>query len=204
MTESATGLLDWNDSRGWLGQAGYVLQQFPDRNRVHTSYAWALAPVIRGAPAEVHLGYGFNYQDAEQNRFVLTPAVSRGVGLGVSDPLAGRYAPYYTPQNMQTHSATGAVTLRPTSLVTLRASGSYGVRATENAPFFFQASSGVAQSPVVLSYYRRTFHPWNARTALSATLPAGLTTTLYGEHVRTAFWASTAVGLEISRRFLPR
>ncbi|MBA2572783.1 MAG: tetratricopeptide repeat protein, partial [Gemmatimonadetes bacterium] len=119
MTKSATGLLDWNDARGWMGQAGYVLQQFPDRNRVHTSYAWALAPVVRGAPAEVHLGYGFNYQDAEQNRFILTPAVSRGVGLGVSDPLAGRYAPYYTPQSMQTHSATGAVTLRPTSLVTL-------------------------------------------------------------------------------------
>ncbi len=121
--------------------------------------------------------------------------------LGVSDPLAGRYAPYYTPQNMQTHSATGAVMLRPTSLVTVRASGSYGVHATENAPFF-QTSSGLVQSPPVLSYYRRTFHPWNARAALSANLPAGVTASLYGEHMRTAFWASTAVGVEISRRFV--
>lgn len=204
MTQSATGLLDWNDPRGWMGQAGYVLQQFPDRNRLHTSYAWALAPVVRDAPAEVHLGYGFNYQDAEQNRFVLAPAVRRGVGQGAPDRFAGRYEPYYTPQNMRTHSVAGAVALRPSAMLTLRASGTYGVHAMENAPFFFQTGSGATPSSPVLSYYRRTFRPWNTRVAVSAVLPAGLTSTLYGEHIRTAFWASTAVGLELSRRFVAR
>ncbi len=204
MTESASGLLDWNDPRGWMGQAGYVLQRYPDQNQIHTSYVWTLAPVVRGAPAEVHLGYGFNYQDAEQNRFVLAPVVRRGVGQGATDPLAGQYAPYYTPQNMQTHSVAGAVTLRPASMMTMRASGAYGVYATENAPFFFQAGSGVTQPPATLSYYRRTFHPWNARAAVTADLPVGLTTTVHGEHMRTAFWASTSVGLELSRRFTRR
>jgi tetratricopeptide (TPR) repeat protein len=191
MTDAFTGLLDWNDPRGWLGQAGYVLQQYPDRNRIHTTYVWALAPVVRSGPAEVKLGYGLNYQDAEQNRFVLA-----------GGSLAGRYQPYYTPQDLQVHSATGALTLQAKQALVLRTSGAYGVYAAENAPVFLQPEPAPPQASEI-SYCRRTFHPWNARAALTAALPNRLAATVFGEHFRTAFYAYSGAGIDLTYRFGP-
>ena len=203
MTTSASGLLDWNDPRGWIGQAGFLLQQFPDQNRIYTTYVWALAPVVRAAPAELKLGYGLNYQDAAQNRFELAPSRRRGVGRGAGnslDSLAGGYRPYYTPQNVQVHSATGAATLQIAKALVLRANGAYGVFARENAPVFVQAGAsgvGAGQPAPQLSFYSRTFHPWNARAAFTATLPGGFSASVFGEHSRTAFYAYTGAGVDV-------
>ena len=195
MTRAASGLLDWRGPRGWTGQAGYTLQQYPDENRIHTTFLWALAPVVRSAAGEVKLGYGFNYQDAEQSRFDSAP-------VSTLDPLFGRYEPYYTPQNLQAHSATGAARVQLGRAMTLRANGAYSVYATEDAPVLFRAGQGGPGSPVVqTAYYRRTIHPWNLRAALATTLPGGLVATAYGEHLRTAFYASTGAGMDLMYRF---
>jgi hypothetical protein len=184
ITQSASALLDWNDPRGWIGQTGYVLQQYPDRNRIHTTYLWALAPVVRGPLADVKLGYGFNYQDAEESRF--------GSGPG---SLVGRYDPYYTPQKLQVHSAAGAVALHPSRTVVLRTSGAYGIRAVEDAPVFPSTGAGTP------SYYQRSFHPWNARAALTADFPGGVAASIHAEHFRTAFYAYSGAGVELTYRF---
>ena len=195
MTQAASGLLDWSDPRGWTGQAGYTLQQYPDENRIHTTFLWALAPVIRSAAGEVKLGYGFNYQDAEQSRFDSAP-------VNTLDPLSGRYEPYYTPQNLQAHNATGAARVQLGRAVTLRANGAYSVYATEDAPVLFRVGQGGPGSPAVqTAYYRRTIHPWNMRAALATTFPGRLMATAYGEHLRTAFYAASTAGVEMTYRF---
>lgn len=197
MTQTAAALLHWSDGRGWLGEAAHEQQRFPDANVITTTYAWLLAPLVyRDRGAEIQTGYAFATGNADQSRFVLASAAQP---YPPSDPrfdTAGQYVPYYTPAHLVTHSAIAAVALRPSSTITLRLSGAYPIRATDDAPRF--VVSGAQVQPTT---YARTFSPWNARTSLEIALRDGLTITASGELGRTPFYSWATADVHMTYRF---
>lgn len=204
MTQTAAALVHWNNPRGWLGEAAYQQQRFPDANSVVTTYAWLLAPLVhRDRGAEIQAGYAFATGNADQSRFVLANATQP---YPPSDPrfsTAGQYVPYFTPSHLVSHSAIAAVALRPSSTITLRLGGAYPVRATDDAPRFV-----VSGTQVQLATYARTFSPWNARTSLEIALRDGLTIAATGELGRTPFYSWATADVQMTYRFtrgiLPR
>jgi tetratricopeptide (TPR) repeat protein len=191
LTETASAGLAWNDPAGWMGEAGYALQRFPDDNRVGSAHAWVLAPLLRAGGARLSAGYGFGAQDARESRFA--PAVGRAAGGAGTE---GVYTPYYTPEQVVSHSALGALALPLGGGARLYLDGSYGFRAREQAPVPGQAGT--------VSFAERGFTPRRARGALRAAPAPGVTLALEGERSRTAFYTLTTLGASATYRFLPR
>ena len=185
------------DHHGWLGEAAIERQHYPDENTIRTKYAWLLAPVVRRRGATVQAGYAFSTADAAESRFVLVNPVQPYAPNDPRFDASGRYVPYYTPGNVVTHAAIGSIAAG-SARATLHLSGSYGFRATDDAPF---ASAGVGAGAD--STVRRTFTPWDARASLSiaagrrATLDPGVT---FGH---TAFYSWATAVLRVTVRFTP-
>ena len=177
------------DRQGWIGKAAYELQSFADDNSMNTAYAWAMAPVVRSGGVTIQTGYGASYQDARELRFVRNSVDSKG-----------HYEPYYTPQNTFIHSVIGAFTGRGTSGVVARLSGSYGVKATEDAPVFTIPPSGVP----FLATFKRDFHPWTARAGVELPLATQSALGACVEHSKTAFYHVTTAAVELTWRLGPR
>lgn len=196
LTDVAAGELHWNDPRGWLGQAAVQRQQYPDDNMVRTVYAWVLAPILRGRDVDLQGGYAFGMDDADENRFVLS---DRTQPYPPTDPrftTEGRYDPYYTPQRLVRHSAIAAVTGRLSAGTTLRLGGSYGVRATEDAPVLLAAPGGVQRV-----FAQRAFSPWDLRASVDVAAGNGLTIGLNAETGRGSYYQWSKAGVHITYHF---
>lgn len=184
-TEAVSAALAWDDPAGWMGEAGYALQRFPDDNLLASAHVWLLAPLVRAGGARLSAGYAFGIQDAAESRWVPSAAAGEGV-----------YHPYYTPEMARAHSAVAALALPLGGAARLSVDGSYGFHARERAPAL-APTEGAASA-------ERGFTPWRARGALSAGAGPGVTLALEGERSRTAFYTLTTVGAGATWRFLPR
>jgi hypothetical protein len=197
MVQTATGLIHWDDPRGWLGEAGYQQQHYPDNNTIRTEYAWLLVPVVHhDGGATLQAGYAFSANDANQSRFVLAEP---NQPYPPGDPRfnnAGVYAPYYTPNHQFIHSAIGAFTMRTGRGVTFHLNGSYAVRATQNAPFF-----AVTSGQTVLNFVPTTFSPWSVRGSFAIPVGNGLILEPTGEAGHTDFYSWAAGGFQITYHF---
>jgi hypothetical protein len=190
--------LDRPDS--WTGEVAGRTEQFPDDNRVVAGWAWLLAPIITGSAGHLRLGWHAGYQDARESRFEPVPA---GVLPDGTRRFTGRYVPYYSPARIVTHGPAGALTVRPSTAVTVSANGSWGLHAAEDAPFYFAADTLPDAQPV-RGVHRRTFHPVEARAALNLAGSARTSLTFEAHHIRTAFYDATRVLAGIVIVFAPR
>ena len=184
--QPTTALLHLEDPRGWLGEAAYQHQLFPDDNTIRTFYAWQLVPLLHRDAAEFQGGYSFVTEDADESRFVLASPVQP---YPPNDPrfnFTGYYAPYYTPSDVIAHSVIMAATLRPSRTTSVRIGGGYALHATEDAP---------------LTMTPRDFSPWNVRGSLESALTGRMTLSATGELGRTAFYEWWTTGLQVTRRF---
>ena len=196
MVQNATGLIHWDDPRGWLGEAAYQQEHYVDNNTIRTEYAWLLAPLVHHAGVKLQSGYSFSANDANQSRFVLAQP---NQPYAPGDPRfnnAGVYAPYYTPNHQLIHSAIAALTIPTGRGVTFQLNGSYAIRATQDAPFF-TATSG----QTVLKFAPATFSPWNVRGSFAIPVSNGLTLEPTGEAGHTAFYSWAAGGFQIAYHF---
>ncbi len=198
MMEAAAGSLHLDSPRGWLGEAGYQRQRYPDANIVTSAYAWLLAPLVHRGGNEFQLGYAVASDTADQSRFVLINAAQPYQPGDPRFSTAGVYAPYYTPNNLLAHSAIGALAVRASKTTTLRLSGAYAVRATEDAPALL-----VSNRQVQRTFVRRTLTPWNGRGSLEFGVSRALAVAITADFGRTSFYSWATAGVQVTRRFLP-
>jgi len=183
MTETAALAASLNRPDGWLGEAAVRMEQFPDHNRITSAYAWFLAPVLRAPQARLSIGYSAGSQDSRETRF------------------NGRYDPYYTPENVISHSALVSVSLVPSPRSTISARGAWGFHATERAPRLFADPFWEGAQYLVLEH--RSFTPWDAHLALSSAVTNAMTLSASVDRMKTAFYTATSGSLRVSYRFLP-
>jgi len=202
VTNTATALLALSSPRGWLGEAAVQQTRYPDDNTLRTLYAWLLAPIVRSGRNQLQVGYGVTMQDAARNRFVLAhpgQPYPPGNPLFVAD---GRYDPYYTPASLAVHSLIAATEFRA-SRATLSASGSYGVRATDNAPVFGAPAVADPGNPnaVERKFVSRSFSPWIVRGGVDFAFSMDLTFGFSGESTQTVFYTANTARAWVMYRF---
>ena len=174
-------VLDRAAALGWAGELVARGTRFPGRSGVRRAYAWVLAPL--GAVRRA--GYAFSWQDAEETRWI-PDSRPDPPGPPRADSLAGRYAPYFTPERVRTHSLLADLRV-VRSRLTLRANGSYGFHAREDAPRFVH-SPGTG-GPAGIRFFERSFTPWRARGSVEWPASPSLTFLLEGERQRTTYYA---------------
>jgi tetratricopeptide (TPR) repeat protein len=196
MVDTVAAVLHLGDVRGWLGEAAYEHQRYPDNNAIQTGYGWLLAPLVHRSAVVVQAGYAIADSNASSTRYVLAQPIQPFLPSDPRFNLAGVYSPYFTPNHQIIHSALAALELRPAPKATLRVDGSYGFHATDNAPFF-----SVSGGQAVLGAYVRSFTPWNVRASLNIPLHEGLTLEPTAEIGRTAYYSWVAAGLQLTYHF---
>ena len=199
VTVTTAGLhLRIDRAHGWLGEVSIDRHRFFDGNDVRSAHGWLLIPLVHRATFGLQAGYALAAGDSDDVRFVLpgpdlqvllaTPATS---GLG-------RYDPYHTPIDQRSQALLAALRVS-SARSTLRLSGSAGVHAEEDFPFF-HLDAGVP----VRGMGRRRFTPWSGRVAAESRVSDRLAVDISGEAGRSAFYTWVSAGLQLIYRFAPR
>jgi Flp pilus assembly protein TadD len=196
MVREIVGLFTLNDPHGWLGEASYGQQHFPDSNTITSGYAWVLAPLTWKRAVALQIGYAFSAQNSLETRFTLADTAHAPGDPRVSP--AGHYTPYFTPDHFISHSAIAAVTLGPSPATTLTANGSVAIHARDDVPSFRVTGAPPAVALVIV---RRAVTPWKVRLGFQRTLSHAVTVAANAEHNRTVFYSATTVGLQFTWRF---
>jgi tetratricopeptide (TPR) repeat protein len=152
---STTTTLRWEHDRNWLAAAEVFHRAYSDDNAGSGFSAYALAPIRRGAWT-FWGGAAVSARDTEESRF-----------------FAGRYDPYWTPEN----------------LVEGRA-----VIAVERGGLKFHADAGRARDR------GRTYTPWRAGLDAGIALPADLRFEAGIEHSSTVDYRVTSFHASLVRR----
>jgi len=184
--------LDRSGAPGWAWEVAGRRAGFGDDNPVSTAWAWVLAPLSRSPTHSLRAGYAFGWQNAEHSTWVASEAAPAGPA---PQQAPGRYAPYYSPHDVVTHSLVLDGALAAGSGWIL-AEGSVGVRATETAPLLVRATPADATA---LTFHERSFTPYRARISLVA--PANDLTwiTVAVGYDRTAYYRAGTIRLAIAR-----
>ncbi len=198
MMREFTALVGLDDPAGWLGEAALGRLRYPDGNTLTSGYAWLLGPVMRRRRTTLSVGYAFSAQDARESRFVLANPSQLGQPGSPGFDLAGRYVPYYTPDNVVAHSLIGSMTLHPGRGTTISGNGAWAISAHENAITFVDSGAPPAIQAVTS---RRTFTPWSARLVIAQDLARGWSVRAHAERNRTAFYAASSGSIGMTYRF---
>jgi Tfp pilus assembly protein PilF len=183
------------DNSGWYGQAVIADERFVDENSKRIAYAWLLAPVVRMDHFTVGLGYVFSYQHAAESRFV--PVMTAPPSAGRPPVWEGRYRPYYTPRDLQTHGITASATARPAPGITLTFNGAYAFSGVESAPYVYQL--GGVGAPLI-GFHDHSINPWNVRGAANLEIVPGTSLRLEAEHMKTTWYEMTSSTLSLVTR----
>ncbi len=202
VTNTVIGFLSLDDPRGWLGETAYQAQRYEDANTVMTGYAWLLAPLIHSSTLDIRAGYAASLQNSSESRFTLAHPSQPYLPSDPRFDMSGVYSPYYTPIDLQSHSAIAAMTARSSNSVIFNAGGSYAFYATETAPVFLAITT---TTPPAITVQRRTytrnFNPWNAHASLELNPSASFSLVASGETFRTGFYAATGASVGLIYHF---
>lgn len=203
MTNTGTTYARLDEFRGWLGEAVYQLQRYPDSNKLTSAYGWLLAPLVNTTEVLLRAGYSESWQTTSESRFTLA---HQHQPFAPGDPrfdLSGLYTPYYTPIDLRSHSAIAAVTLHLTSVATFNANGAYAVRATESAPAFATITT---TTPVTVQRinYQRSFNPWDAHASLELNPSPAVWVVANAGVFRTGFYAAYSASVALVFRLTGR
>ena len=193
MTKALSGELQL-DHQGWLAEAAFERQYFPDDNAIRTAYAWVLAPVLRNAPVQLQAGYAFAADHADETRF--GPRTSSSPTVQGSEP--GAYSPYYTPAHVVKHSILGGLTAKPDARVVVRLGFSHAFHATEDAPFLFDSVEGTQ-----VGFLKRDFSSWDARGSIDFQGTDRTGIRVGGQLGRGAFYRWASIDVAVTYKFLP-
>lgn len=190
MTMAMGGFLDWSESNATMGRAAYEVVRFSDGNILHRGYAWALLQVAYTSAATLNLGYGFNAQNARENRFTLVD----------EQMLSGIYSPYYTPTNLQIHSGLGLLRLKFSTAVEFHLNGSYGFYAIHDAPEFVRDTQG---QRILRRFSSRRFYPWNLTATITSSLGSAIQLKWESIFMGTVYYDSKNFRIQLLYRFTP-
>lgn len=196
---AVAGAVAWTDPRGWLAEATFERQLFPDDNVVRSASAWLLAPIVHRPRGDLQAGYAFGYATSDESRFVLATTRQSVPAIDPRFDLSGRYSPYFTPDDQRTHAIAVAATIRGANRARVSLGGSVPLHATERAPVFVVVNGVPARK-----FYERSYSPWTARGAVTVPVGTRVSVGFSGETGRTAFYEWVQGEVTVTYTFLPR
>jgi len=152
--------LDWRSTRGWSGKASVILTGFDDENRLSTYSAWLMSKPAGFGKTSMRLGYGFNYSNALENKFVAVKTLPQILNTQASgEQINGIYNPYFTPNKQNVHTLLALCNYKHSESFSAEVKISAGVLATSENPYFYLDYNSSNKLEIFKSYYERKFVP---------------------------------------------
>jgi tetratricopeptide (TPR) repeat protein len=205
MTNTGVAYAQLDHPRGWLGEAAYQYQRYPDANSSTGGYLWLLAPLVNSSELRLRAGYAGSVQTSSSSRFSLVNPNQPFLPGDSRFDLTGSYQPYYTPIDLQSHSAVAAIEAHLSPVVTFYANGSYAFHATESHPVLVVVTTvSPATATVQRVSYTRTFNPWDAHASLQMKASNDVKIVASGYLFRTGFYSASAASISLVYSFAER
>lgn len=165
--------LTWEKSKSWNAKAGYIGEYFPDTNNIQTYYAWALSPTIAFSVFELSFGYGFNYSNAKESRYVPEQSLEDIINNYQSDSkITGIYDPYFTPNNQFANSALANINIIPSQNIIIKLHAAVGFYARAMNSYFYLDNNKNGMTTIREGFYQESYTPLDLGINFDADLSA--------------------------------
>ncbi|WP_324675501.1 tetratricopeptide repeat protein [Hymenobacter sp. GOD-10R] len=185
-----------NKSDRWLGKAVYECQTFADDNTVQTAYAWLLAPLLTTKLATLQGGYALSYATTKRSTYV--PVKTLDEIVAANSPVAGYYAPYFSPKNQVVNSLLGSFKIKPPWKVTFSGQASVGVLAKADNPYLFLNKSASNELYVERGFLRTSYHPLDLQVVCQVKISPALSLAADYSYRKLFFFTAQQAGLQLS------
>ncbi len=183
----------------WLGRVAYQGQGFVEGNRVSTTYAWLLAPVIHRAKLSLKAGYGFSTADSKKNKF--QPKTTDFSTYTTGSKIEGIYDPYFTPFDQTVHSILAAIKYTPAKNVIFSTNISVGVIASTYLPYHYIEGNNNGQIFIGKQYLPHDYTPIDITGAIHYKASQRLMLNLSYQYNSLIFFKSHFVNMQIKYLF---
>lgn len=200
MEEDISFRLGFGSSSKWNGELMAAAASYPgDNNRLTTLSGWILSSALTRGALQLSAGYGFSLGDALHDRFESILPLDQILGSAWStDPIEGRYDPYFSPNNMEVHSLLAVLAYRRGERTFVNTTLNYGVYASAEHPYLYLDRKGNGSLYLAKGFAPTRFHPLEARMELL--FKATPRWSIRGEvrYAKTLYYSSLATGLHLS------
>lgn len=153
--------LAWNNQNSWNGKIISSYDQFTaDNNYVYNVGAWVFAPPVKLTKLQLRLGYAYGYASSKENTYSTVESLAKIVSdFNSGKPIEGRYQPYFTPTNQQTHSALLNVLYNPSKKIETGLNASIAFAGDLDNPYLYLDKNSANQLYINKGYSQLKFYP---------------------------------------------
>lgn len=195
--------LNFNSHDKWLGKAAIETQSFDDNNRIFTSYAWCLVPLINTHVFYLKGGYAFSFANAEKNNFMSArPLVEVVNYTSINGAVQGIYDPYFTPQNQFIHSLLASVKILFTKHIQFSSRTGIGVSAkVDNPGLVLEKNPGNQLAINKYYYYKTNYTPVEWASSLDFNLSSNWTVSAQYNYNKLLYYTRHLGGIQVKYQF---
>lgn len=189
--------LNFNHSKGVLAKASFQVNAFDDDNAIRCFYVWGLLPLIHQSRFKLSVGYGYNYSDTREVRFMSPDSTSTLISnFNPDQEITGRYYPYFTPIQQTIHSVLAGAEIKASSRLLLRVNASYGISAHSQLPYVYLDNvNGLVDQHTGLASH--TFTPFDFSISTDYKIGNYQTLGLSYEYVKNNFYTNQQILLSL-------
>jgi len=202
MVTRASAYAEWNDLSTFNGRLFFEYNGFADKNYILGGGGWIFTPPLKVSVFEFRLGYAYAFSTAKENKFVPEKTLSQI--LTNYDPTAaitGVYSPYFTPDNMSTHSALASILVHPAKMFDLGFNANVGFYATALTPYFFLDKNQSDATFINKGYATEKFYPMEFSAYALFRITKKISLKADYTYRKTYFYTCNSVGLGLKINF---
>ena len=192
----ATAAIAVENFKQFSGKLQYQQQLF-DGNSIKSFSAWVLSPALKLNKFSIKAGYAYQQADADLNNYTSNKSID-SLLVHYTEPIAGIYAPYFTPKTQQIHSALLWLNYKPSGRFSLTATGSYGVSASLSNPYLYLTEAPSDGPMLAKGYSNQTYTPIDASLKLLYKFNERVSANASYEYHKTNFYTGQFINATIN------
>ena len=202
MVNRFSAYAEWNDLNSWNGRIAFEFNQFNDKNYTLGGNAWVFTPPLKVSVFEARIGYAYSFNTSKNNRFVPEKTLAQILNpYDATAAITGLYDPYFTPNNMQIHSALISITIHPVKIFDIGFNANVGFYANTLNPYFYLNNDASNNTYIAKDYSKEKFTPLELSAYALVRITKKISLKADYTYRKTYFYTSNSAGLGLKINF---
>ena len=202
MVNRFSAYAEWNDLNNWNGRVSFEYNQFNDKNYTIGGNGWVFTPPLKVSVFEARIGYAYSFNTSKNNRFAPEKTLTQILNpYDATAPITGVYDPYFTPDNMQIHSALVSITVHPVKMFDIGFNANVGFYAHTLNPYFYLNNDANGVTYIAKDYSVEKFIPLEFSAYALFRITKKISLKADYTYRKTYFYTSNSVGVGLKINF---